>query len=221
MLKLNLQRMSDSVSGQTVVDPKGYLTDLSAMKISSAAEISDIKKARFEYAAELQLNVYLMSILELNALGEISVGGRLLLRSVTSTNPKHAPGWIAAARLEEHAGKISQARQLIARACEECIKSEDVWEEAARLAPPDEAKGVLARGVRAIPNSVKLWLAAAKLESEEDKKKKVLRKALEVERLLNFECRCRESRRHAKKCKRYQGTGRAYKRETLERSCGD
>lgn len=46
VLKLNLQRMSDSVSGQTVVDPKGYLTDLSAMKISSAAEISDIKKAR-------------------------------------------------------------------------------------------------------------------------------------------------------------------------------
>lgn len=33
---------------------------------------------------------------------------RLLLKSVTSTNPKHGPGWIAAARVEEYAGKIVQ-----------------------------------------------------------------------------------------------------------------
>ena len=63
--------MADSVTGQTVVDPKGYLTDMKSIKISSDAEISDIKKAR------------------------------LLLKSVTNTNPRHAPGWIAAARLEE------------------------------------------------------------------------------------------------------------------------
>jgi hypothetical protein len=43
------------------------------------AEISDIKKAR------------------------------LLLKSVINTNPRHAPGWIAAARLEEVAGKLQQA----------------------------------------------------------------------------------------------------------------
>ena len=53
------------------------------MKVSSDAEISDIKKAR------------------------------LLLKSVINTNPKHAPGWIAAARLEEVAGKLAQARELI------------------------------------------------------------------------------------------------------------
>lgn len=50
---------------------QGYLTDLNSMKVSSDAEIGDIKKAR------------------------------LLLKSVINTNPKHAPGWIAAARLEE------------------------------------------------------------------------------------------------------------------------
>ena len=33
---------------------------------------------------------------------------RLLLKSVITTNPKHAPGWIAAARLEEVAGKLVQ-----------------------------------------------------------------------------------------------------------------
>lgn len=71
VIKLKLDTMADSVSGQTVVDPKGYLTDLKSVKITSDAEISDIKKAR------------------------------LLLKSVIQTNQKHAPGWIAAARLEE------------------------------------------------------------------------------------------------------------------------
>lgn len=70
----------DSVSGQTVVDPKGYLTDLKSMKIASDADISDIKKAR------------------------------LLLKSVIQTNPKHAPGWIAAARLEEVAVRAAPAQ---------------------------------------------------------------------------------------------------------------
>jgi hypothetical protein len=31
---------------------------------------------------------------------------RLLLKSVITTNPHHGPGWIAAARLEEKAGKL-------------------------------------------------------------------------------------------------------------------
>lgn len=149
VLSLKLDRLSDSVSGLTVVDPKGYLTDLKSMKITSDAEISDIKKAR------------------------------LLLKSVTQTNPKHPPGWIAAARLEEVAGKIQAARQLIQKGCEECPKNEDVWIEACRLASPDEAKAVIARGVKSIPNSVKLWMQAAKLEHDELNKSRVLRKGLE------------------------------------------
>ena len=43
--------------------------------------------------------------------------GKSLKRSVVSTNPTHAPGWIAAARLEEVSGNIVQARQLIDRGC--------------------------------------------------------------------------------------------------------
>lgn len=54
--------MSDSVSGQTVVDPKGYLTDLQSMLPSHGGDINDVKKAR------------------------------LLLKSVRETNPKHPPG---------------------------------------------------------------------------------------------------------------------------------
>ncbi|KAF7062197.1 hypothetical protein CFC21_068825 [Triticum aestivum] len=154
VLSLKLDRLSDSVSGLTVVDTKGYLTDLNIMKIasnyfSSNAEISDIKKAR------------------------------LLLRSITQTNPKHPPGWIAAARLEEVAGKLQSAWQLIQRGCEEFPKNEDVWIEACRLASPKESKAVIARGVKAIPNSVKLWLQAAKLETSDLNKSRVLRKGLE------------------------------------------
>jgi hypothetical protein len=58
---------------------------------------------------------------------------RLLLKSVITTNPHHGPGWIAAARLEEKAGKLQTARTIIAEGCEKCPSNEDVWLEAARL----------------------------------------------------------------------------------------
>lgn len=149
VLGLNLDRMSDNVSGQTVVDPKGYLTDLNSLKVNSDAEVGDIEKAR------------------------------LLLRSVTSTNPKHGPGWIAAARLEEYAGKLVAARKTIKQGCEICPDNEDVWLEASRLQTPDNAKSVLANAVRHLPGSVKIWLRASELEVELPKKRIVLRRALE------------------------------------------
>ena len=149
VVKLKLDRISDSVSGQTVVDPKGYLTDLKSVTLKSDAEISDIKKAR------------------------------LLLKSVINTNPKHAPGWIAAARLEEVAGKLADARQMSLKGCELCPGSEDLWIEAARLQTPENAKGILARGVAALPDSVNIWMHAANLESDAAAKKRVLLRALE------------------------------------------
>ncbi|RLN63782.1 hypothetical protein BBP00_00003863 [Phytophthora kernoviae] len=149
VLSHKLDKMSDSISGQTVVDPKGYLTDLNSLKLTSDAEIGDIKKAR------------------------------LLLRSVTMTNPKHGPGWIAAARLEEVAGKIVQARKIIAQGCESCPTQEDVWLEAARLQNPENAKTILAKAVRHVPKSVKVWLQAAQLENDDELKKLVMRRALE------------------------------------------
>lgn len=76
LMDIKLNQVSDSVTGQTVVDPKGYLTDLQSMIPQYAGDINDMKKAR------------------------------LLLKSVRETNPKHPPGWIASARLEEIAGKL-------------------------------------------------------------------------------------------------------------------
>ncbi|RWS06625.1 pre-mRNA splicing factor-like protein [Dinothrombium tinctorium] len=149
LMDIKLNQVSDSVSGQTVVDPKGYLTDLQSMIPRIGADINDIKKAR------------------------------LLLKSVRETNPNHPPAWIASAGFEEVTGKLQTARNLIMKGCEMCPNSEDVWLEAARLQPPDLSKCVVAEAVRHIPTSVRLWIKAADLETETKAKKKIFRKALE------------------------------------------
>eukprot|EP01034_Spumella_vulgaris_P030771 gene30771-38033_t len=145
-----LDKMSDDVKGQTVVDPKGYLTGLNSIKLNSSAEVSDIQRAR------------------------------LLLKSVTTTNPKHGPGWIAAARVEEFAGLMPAARRIIKVGCETCPESEDVWVEAARMHTYAEAGAILANAVKFLPTSVRIWLAAADLETNVSRKKAVLMKGLEV-----------------------------------------
>ena len=45
VVSLNLDRMADSVSGQTVVDPKGYLTDLKSIKVGWAWCAADCRTA--------------------------------------------------------------------------------------------------------------------------------------------------------------------------------
>lgn len=145
LMDIKLNQVSDSVGGQTVVDPKGYLTDLQSMIPTYGGDINDIKKAR------------------------------LLLKSVRETNPNHPPAWIASARLEEVTGKLQAARNLILRGCETCPNSEDLWLEAARLVPVDTAKNVIAQAVHHLVNSVKLWIKAAELEQDTKAKKRVFR----------------------------------------------
>lgn len=141
--------MSDSVSGQTVIDPRGYMTSLDSMRSISDAEIGDIKKAR------------------------------LTFRSLINANPHNPQGYIALARLEEQTGKLTAARKIIKEGCEQCPDSEDVWLEASHLQDPGNAKIILANAVQHLPRSVKIWQAAADLEEDEDKKRRVLWKALE------------------------------------------
>ncbi|XP_055388403.1 pre-mRNA-processing factor 6-like [Condylostylus longicornis] len=130
-------------------EARGTILTVKLDKVSTDANIQDIKKAR------------------------------LLLRSVTQTNPQHAPGWIAAARLEELSGKLDAARELIAQGCTLCKNNEDVWLEAARLEKSKEAKSILANGIHENPTSVKLWMEAARKEEDIALKKQILRKALE------------------------------------------
>uniref|UniRef100_A0A8C3TKG8 Pre-mRNA-processing factor 6 n=1 Tax=Catharus ustulatus TaxID=91951 RepID=A0A8C3TKG8_CATUS len=145
LMAMRLSQVSDSVSGQTVVDPKGYLTDLNSMIPTHRGDISDTKKAR------------------------------LLLKSVRETNPHHPPAWIASAQLEEVTGKLQVARNLIMKGTEMCPKSEDIWLEAAQLQTGDAAKAVVAQAVQHLPQSVRIYIRAAELETDI----RVLRKALE------------------------------------------
>ncbi|EAU86347.2 pre-mRNA splicing factor prp1 [Coprinopsis cinerea okayama7 len=155
ILSLKLDQVSNpssSISGtSTSIDPKGYLTSLDTLSSThkSSSEIGDIKRAR------------------------------MLFDSLVKSNPKHAPGWIAAACLEEHAGRLVKARKIIREGCENCKTSEDVWLEAARLHSNEDAKVILANAVQHVGQSVKIWLAAADLEHDVKAKKRVLRKALE------------------------------------------
>lgn len=55
-------------------------------------------------------------------------------------------------------------------------QSEDVWLEAARLQPGDTAKAVVAQAVRHLPQSVRIYIRAAELETDIRAKKRVLRK---------------------------------------------
>ncbi|KAE9398559.1 hypothetical protein BT96DRAFT_957550 [Gymnopus androsaceus JB14] len=152
ILSLKLDQVSGTSTSSglsTSVDPKGYLTSLNSVILKSDAEIGDIKRAR------------------------------LLFDSLIKSNPKHAPGWIAAACLEEHAGRMVAARKIIKQGCEQCSKNEDVWLEAARLHNNEDAKVIFANAVQHVGQSVKIWLAAADLEHDSKSKRRVLRKALE------------------------------------------
>ncbi len=95
-----------------------------------------------------------------------------------------------------HAKKMVAARKIIAQGCEQCPKNEDVWFHAAELnvsdlkggryssrllkvlpsQTPENAKVILAKAVLHLPQSVKIWMKAAALETDVKAKKNVLRK---------------------------------------------
>jgi pre-mRNA-processing factor 6 len=147
-LGLKLDKMSNSVMGTSVVNKNGYLTDLNALKMNSATEINDIKKAK------------------------------LLMKSVRKNNPDSAHGWISSARIEELDGKVDAAREIIGQACDKFPMNDDVWVEAARLMPPKEARQILVKSITNMPKSKKLWMAMANIEKDKTMKIKTLRKAL-------------------------------------------
>lgn len=104
---------------------------------------------------------------------------RKMLKSAVDSNPKQGSSWIAAARLEIAAGKPGAARSLIAKGCQHCPKSEDIWLENIHLNDNRNAKVIAAQAIQANPNSVKLWVEAMKLENDPRSRKKVIRRALD------------------------------------------
>ena len=150
-VRLDQAALGDAGTGSaSTIDPKGYLTSLATTELKTlGTEIGDIKRAR------------------------------VLLESVIKTNPKHAPAWIAIARIEELDGKIVKARQLMAKGCEECPKSEDAWLENLRLNDNHNARIIAANAIKNNERSTRLWLEAMRLEAEPKAKKRVLRQAID------------------------------------------
>ncbi|KAJ2902074.1 PRP1 splicing factor [Zalerion maritima] len=156
VLQAKLDRASEDTSSTvassgtaTRIDVGGYLTALNSTQQTSAPQAGDITRARE------------------------------LLSSVIKTNPNNAPGWIAAARVEELAGKIVSARNIIAKGSQKCPKSEDVWLENIRLNDNHNAKIIAKDAILANKRSVRLWVEAMKLETDPRAKKRVVRHALD------------------------------------------
>ncbi|KIW62718.1 hypothetical protein PV04_10861 [Phialophora macrospora] len=153
VLQTRLDRAAKADAGTgtaTTIDPKGYLTSLDTAEFDpSKVQLGEIERVRE------------------------------LLDSVIRTNPKHAPAWIAAARLEEYAGKIVAARKKMAQGCEMCPKSEDAWLENIRLNEGHNAKIIAANAIKNNERSTRLWIEAMKLETDPRAKKRVLRQAID------------------------------------------
>lgn len=184
VLSCVFDKMSDKVSGQTSVNPIGYITEMgSSLPTFTGGDVHDFRKAR------------------------------LLFKNLLLTNPKNASGWIASARLEELDGKLDQARSIITEAANTIFDNEDIWLEAARLHSPPQAKIIIEKALSYIDKSEALWFSLIDFEAEQEKKKKMLRNALihlpQSEKLwmalvnMENETTAREILRKAVKCVPY------------------
>lgn len=135
---------------RVTADPQDYLTNLNA-KVPNRMIDERTRKEYQSYFAKLR-----------------------------KSSPNIPNAWIASVRLEEGAGKLKSARDLISKACKECPKSADIWCEALRLHPPDVRGAIMHSALRELPHSEKLWIKAADLESDEEAKRRVFAKARKV-----------------------------------------
>jgi pre-mRNA-processing factor 6 len=93
---------------------------------------------------------------------------------VINTNPRHAPGWIAAARLEEVAGKLQQVSRH-RRLPRSVAPPEGLGCSSGRMRnssspfPPSppcrQARELMMKGCELCPNNEDVWLEAARLQA--------------------------------------------------------
>ncbi|KAJ1332152.1 hypothetical protein BSLG_008969 [Batrachochytrium salamandrivorans] len=180
VLGLKLDQVSDSVSGQTTIDPKGYLTDLGSVVIKSDSEISDIKELAhyFEHAGKISAARDAISRgcdecpmsedsvkiwLRARDLESDTMAQKRVLRRALEYIPNSIKIWKAAVSLEEDP---DDARILLSRAVECVPLSVELWLALARLESYDNARKVLNKARQAIPTSHEIWVGAAKLEEQ-------------------------------------------------------
>lgn len=141
-------RYFNDSKGTTSVNPIGYLTEVTGINVKNNSENNDFKKAR------------------------------KILNAVIESDIVSVSGYVGLARLEELEGKISKAREVITQAVEKITDSEDIWLEAARLHSSNQARVFLQKGLSNLPESSKLWIAYADLETGIYDKIKIYEQAL-------------------------------------------
>ncbi|ORX66123.1 TPR-like protein [Linderina pennispora] len=178
VLRMKLDQAGDSATGQTTIDPRGYLTSLNTLGTQNAAEIGDISRAR----------TLLKSRPVLEEIAKKLGKARSIIAEGCENCPKSEEVWLEAARLNTR----ETAKVILASAVRNLPQSVKVWMAAADLeAASHDVKAqrrVLRRALEFVPTSVvlwkaaliplsiDLWLALARLETYE-KAQKVLNRA--------------------------------------------
>mmetsp|Transcript_12295 Transcript_12295/g.18862 ORF Transcript_12295/g.18862 Transcript_12295/m.18862 type:complete len:963 (-) Transcript_12295:82-2970(-) len=168
VLGMSLDRMSDSVSGQTVVDPQGYLTSLTTSTTDNA-QVGDIKKARLLLKSVRDTNpkhgpAWIASARVEEAAGK-TLQARKIIQEGCEASPMNEDVWLEAARLHDP----QVAKSILATAVRHIPQSTKIFLKAADLEIHEATKkAVLRKALEANPTSVKLWKAAIELEDADD-----------------------------------------------------
>lgn len=128
-LGLTIDTIANGSMSKSGQETEAYMTGLMSMHQRSTTEVRDLARAK------------------------------QLLQSLVEIHPSSVSGWLSLIRLKEGAGELEGARVEAKRALAASFRSEELWAEAARLAPTAEARlDVLGEGLKAIPHSSRLWL---------------------------------------------------------------
>ncbi|CCE65679.1 hypothetical protein TPHA_0M01050 [Tetrapisispora phaffii CBS 4417] len=105
---------------------------------------------------------------------------RAILKSYRKSDPRNPDSWIASARLEKNCRNIKLAQKLLNEGCRNCPKSEEIWLENIKLNENNNAlcRTIVTRGIQYNLQSLNLWLKAIDLESDNNNKQILLRKAI-------------------------------------------
>ncbi|EPB79056.1 tetratricopeptide repeat protein [Ancylostoma ceylanicum] len=176
IMDIKLNQVSDSVTGQTVVDPKGYLTDLQSMIPQYGGDINDVKKvARHLIMEGCEKNKKSEDIwLEAVRLHPPETAKAIVANAVRAM-PHSVRIWMKAADIETD---MKAKKKVFRKALEQIPTSVRLWKAAIELEEPDDARVLLTRAVECCSSSTELWLALARLETYENARK-VLNKARE------------------------------------------
>ncbi|WAR16458.1 PRP6-like protein [Mya arenaria] len=197
LMDIKLTQVSDSVSGQTVVDPKGYLTDLQSMlpshggdinsapvkvcpgdKSQTSAGVDRVCTSRRgdgeDSGSKKSHHEGLRGMSEIRGCLPGDQAKAVVAQAVRQL-PQSVRIWSKASDLET---ELKAKKRVFRKALENIPNSVKLWKLAVEMEDEEEARIMLSRAVECCPTSVELWLALARLENYSNARK-VLNKARE------------------------------------------